>query len=153
MRFHGGETFDADDVLFSYERVIAESSDLRAYMHSIDRVEVVDVRILITAILVQREVGGNLAEILERIAETMRERFNLKRQVRVYTAQGRMSGYTLAALPIFVGLAVSVINPEYMQTLYLESFGRGLLVSAAILWSLLRLGLWSVERRNPPTGS
>jgi len=98
-----------------------------------DRVEVVDVRILITAILVQREVGGNLAEILEQIAETMRARFALKRQVRVYTAQGRMSGYTLAALPIFVGLVISVINPDYMQTLFQETLGRGMLASAAVL--------------------
>lgn len=98
-----------------------------------DRVEVVDVRILITAILVQREVGGNLSEILETIAETMRARFTLKRQVRVYTAQGRMSGYTLAALPILVGLLISVINPEYMQTLYLEPLGQVLLVSAGVL--------------------
>lgn len=98
-----------------------------------DRVENVDAKILITAILVQREVGGNLAEILEQIAETMRERFNLKRQVRVYTAQGRMSGYTLAALPIFVGLAISVINSDYMHTLFFEALGRGLLVSAGVL--------------------
>lgn len=98
-----------------------------------DRVEVVDVRILITAILVQREVGGNLSEILETIAETMRARFTLKRQVRVYTAQGRMSGYTLAALPILVGLLISVINPEYMQTLYQEPLGQALLGTAAFL--------------------
>jgi tight adherence protein B len=98
-----------------------------------DRVEVVDIRILITAILVQREVGGNLSEILEQIAETMRARFNLKRQVRVYTAQGRMSGYTLAALPILVGLVVTLINPDYMQTLYREDLGRALLIGAATL--------------------
>lgn len=98
-----------------------------------DRVEVVDIRILITAILVQREVGGNLSEILEKIAETMRARFTLKRQVRVYTAQGRMSGYTLAALPILVGLAISLINPAYMQTLFNEPIGRAMLGGAAIL--------------------
>jgi tight adherence protein B len=98
-----------------------------------DRVEVVDVRILITAILVQREVGGNLSEILETIAETMRARFNLKRQVRVYTAQGRMSGYTLAALPILVGGIITVINPTYMQTLFDESLGRGMLMAAGML--------------------
>lgn len=98
-----------------------------------DRVEVVDVRILITAILVQREVGGNLSEILEQIAETMRARFNLKRQVRVYTAQGRMSGYTLAALPILVGLVISLINPDYMQTLFRERLGHALLAGAAVL--------------------
>ncbi|MDX1493929.1 MAG: type II secretion system F family protein [Longimicrobiales bacterium] len=98
-----------------------------------DRVEVVDVRILITAILVQREVGGNLSEILEQIAETMRERFSLKRQVRVYTAQGRMSGYTLAALPIIVGLVISLINPSYMRTLFVDPIGQALLVCAAVL--------------------
>ncbi|MDH3271192.1 MAG: type II secretion system F family protein [Gemmatimonadota bacterium] len=98
-----------------------------------DRVEVVDMRILITAILVQREVGGNLSEILEQIAETMRERFSLKRQVRVYTAQGRMSGYTLAALPIVVGSLISLINPPYMSTLYKDPLGQALLASAAVL--------------------
>lgn len=98
-----------------------------------DRVEVVDVRILITAILVQREVGGNLSEILEQIAETMRARFSLKRQVRVYTAQGRMSGYTLAALPILVGLVIAVINPDYIRTLFIEPLGHALLGGAAFL--------------------
>jgi len=98
-----------------------------------DRVEVVDIRILITAILVQREVGGNLSEILEQIAETMRARFSLKRQVRVYTAQGRMSGYTLAALPIFVGMVIMVINPDYMQTLFHETLGRAMLIAAGTL--------------------
>jgi tight adherence protein B len=98
-----------------------------------DRMEIMDVRIFLTAILVQREVGGNLSEILETIAETMRARFNLKRQVRVYTAQGRLSGYTLAALPIFVGLIIAVINPGYMNTLFHEDVGRVLLVGAATM--------------------
>jgi tight adherence protein B len=98
-----------------------------------DRVEIVDVRILITAILVQREVGGNLSEILEQIAETMRARFSLKRQVRVYTAQGRMSGYTLAALPVLVGLVVLLINPDYIRTLFEDPLGQALLVVAAVM--------------------
>jgi tight adherence protein B len=98
-----------------------------------DRVEVVDVRILITAVLVQREVGGNLSEILETIAETMRARFNLRRQVRVYTAQGRMSGYTLAALPILVGLVITAINPDYMRTLFHDPVGSGMLAGAGLL--------------------
>jgi tight adherence protein B len=98
-----------------------------------DRIEIMDVRIFLTAILVQREVGGNLSEILETIAETMRARFNLRRQVRVYTAQGRLSGYTLAALPILVGFIISVINPGYMQTLFHEDVGRVLLVGAATM--------------------
>ena len=98
-----------------------------------DRVDLVDAKILITAILVQREVGGNLSEILETIAETMRARFDLRRQVRVYTAQGRMSGYTLAALPILVGLVITIINPDYMKMLFHESVGRSMLVGAGML--------------------
>ncbi|MGK7312250.1 MAG: type II secretion system F family protein [Candidatus Longimicrobiales bacterium M2_2A_002] len=98
-----------------------------------DRVAIVDAKILITAILVQREVGGNLSEILETIAQTMRSRFDLRRQVRVYTAQGRMSGYTLAALPIIVGLVISVINPDYMTTLFHDTIGQGMLASAGFL--------------------
>ena len=97
-----------------------------------DRVEIMDVRILITAILVQKEVGGNLTEILEQIAQTMRARFNLRRQVRVYTAQGRMSGYTLAALPILVGGMISLINPPYLRTLFVDPIGQAMLVGAIL---------------------
>ena len=64
-----------------------------------DRVNLIDVRILITAILIQREVGGNLAEVLDNLANVIRVRFNIRRQLRVYTAQGRFSGYVLAAAP------------------------------------------------------
>ncbi len=68
-----------------------------------DRVNLVDVRILVTAILIQREVGGNLAEVLDNLASVIRARFTIRRQLRVYTAQGRMSGYVLAVLPIAIG--------------------------------------------------
>lgn len=98
-----------------------------------DRIQIMDVKILITAILVQREVGGNLSEILQTIAETMRARFNLRRQVRVYTAQGRMSGYTLAALPILVGLVITIINPDYMKMLFHEPVGQAMLAGAGAL--------------------
>ena len=98
-----------------------------------DRLEIMDVRILITAILVQKEVGGNLTEILEQIAQTMRARFTLRRQVRVYTAQGRMSGYTLAALPILVGMMISFINPPYLRTLFVDPIGQVMLAGAVML--------------------
>ena len=64
-----------------------------------DRVSLIDVRILTTAILIQREVGGNLAEVLDNLANVIRVRFTIRRQLRVYTAQGRFSGYVLAAAP------------------------------------------------------
>jgi tight adherence protein B len=69
----------------------------------VDRTDLVDVRIFAIAVLVQREVGGNLAEILDNLAHTIRRRFYLRRQLRIYTAQGRMTGYALGALPIVVG--------------------------------------------------
>lgn len=129
---------EAQDPLASEFRVTFEEQKFglpfeEAILGLGDRVEIVDMRILVTAILVQREVGGNLTEILEQIAETMRARFTLRRQVRVYTAQGRMSGYTLAALPVLVGLAISVINPAYMATLFQEPVGQALLAGAVVL--------------------
>ena len=98
-----------------------------------DRVNLVDVRIFITAILIQREVGGNLAEILDKIAYTIRERFTLQRQIRVYTAQGRLTGYILAALPILLGMAITALNPTYMEILFEDPMGKFLIALAAML--------------------
>jgi tight adherence protein B len=98
-----------------------------------DRVPLTDVRILVTAILVQREVGGNLAEVLDKIAYVIRERFTIKRQIRVYTAQGRFSGIVLALLPIGVGSALFFINREYVVTLFVDPIARYFLVFAVIL--------------------
>ena len=98
-----------------------------------DRVPLTDVRILVTAILVQREVGGNLAEVLDKIAYVIRERFMIKRQIRVYTAQGRFSGIVLSLLPIGVGSALFFINREYVVTLFVDPVARYFLVFAVIL--------------------
>ena len=98
-----------------------------------DRVTLVDVRILVTAILIQRNVGGNLAEILDNISYTIRERFKIRRQLRVYTAQGRMAGYVLAVLPVAVGFIIFLLNPEYMLTLFRDPAGRLSLAVAAVL--------------------
>ena len=98
-----------------------------------DRVDIVDVRILVTAILIQREVGGNLAEVLDNLASVIRARFTIRRQLRVYTAQGRMSGYVLAALPIVVGGIIYLLNPEYGALMFTHSLGRIFLVTAAVM--------------------
>lgn len=92
-----------------------------------DRIPLVDIRILVTAILVQRDVGGNLAEILDKIAYTIRERFMILRQVRVHTAQGRMTGYLLAGLPLIIGALVFVLNPAYIGILLEHPLGKVLL--------------------------
>lgn len=98
-----------------------------------DRVDLLDMRLFVTALLIQREVGGNLAEILDKIAHTIRERFTIERQVRVYTAQGRFTGYLLAALPIAIGSLIYALNPEYMSILVTEPVGRLMIMVAAVL--------------------
>jgi tight adherence protein B len=100
-----------------------------------DRVNLIDVRILTTAILIQREVGGNLAEVLDNLANVIRVRFTIRRQLRVYTAQGRFSGYVLGALPIAVGLAIYSLNPPYIRLLFTDPLGK-LMVLMAVLFQI-----------------
>jgi tight adherence protein B len=100
-----------------------------------DRVSLIDVRILTTAILIQREVGGNLAEVLDNLANVIRVRFTIRRQLRVYTAQGRFSGYVLAALPIAVGLAIYSLNPPYVRLLFTDPMGK-LMVLIAVIFQI-----------------
>lgn len=98
----------------------------------VERVRLPDVRILITAILIHRQVGGNLAEVLDNIGALVRERFKLRRQLRVITAQGRLSGYVLAFLPLVLGLAIFTLNREYIMPIFTEEIGRFMLVGAFV---------------------
>jgi tight adherence protein B len=111
-----------------------------ALLGMVDRTGLVDVRIFTIAVLIQREVGGNLAEILDNLAETIRGRFYIRRQLRVYTAQGRLSGYTLAALPIVVGVALFFMNPEHVGLLFSTTVGW-FMVGVGIVLQLMG-GLW-----------
>lgn len=104
-----------------------------ALLGMVDRVGLVDVRIFATAVLIQRESGGNLAEILDKLGTTIRDRFTIQRQLRVYTAQGRLSGYTLAALPVVVGFLIYLIEPPYVSLLFTEALGRLFLASGFVL--------------------
>jgi tight adherence protein B len=105
-----------------------------------DRVDLVDVRILVTAILIQREVGGNLAEILDNLSAVVRARFTIRRQVRVYTAQGRMTGYLLSALPILLFSILYMINGKYMSILFTDPVGK-ILIGVAVSMQLIGF-LW-----------
>jgi tight adherence protein B len=98
-----------------------------------ERMPLMDVRFFVTAVAIQRETGGNLAEILDNLAHVVRERFKILRQVRVYTAHGRLTGYVLLALPVFLMIALSFINPEHMQLLFRERIGHFLLGGAAVM--------------------
>ncbi|HET9492594.1 MAG TPA: type II secretion system F family protein, partial [Chloroflexia bacterium] len=77
-----------------------------------------DLDLLITAINIQYEVGGNLAQILDTIAHTIRERVRIKGEISVLTAQGRISGYIISALPLIIAVVITVINPTYMNTMW-----------------------------------
>jgi tight adherence protein B len=98
-----------------------------------ERVPLLDVRFFVTAVLIQRDTGGNLSEILDNLAHVVRERFKILRQVRVHTAHGRFTGYVLLALPAALGMALSVINPEHMGVLFHEHLGQMLLLAAMVL--------------------
>ena len=81
--------------------------------------------------LIQKESGGNLAEVLENLGATVRDRSRLKKQVRVHTAQGRATGYILSLLPVVLGLAMYLTHPEGIGILWTNPLGRDLLFAAA----------------------
>lgn len=119
-----------------FKRVVQENQlgiDLDdALAHLLNRVESEDLDLVITAVNIQREVGGNLAEILEVIGHTIRERIKLKGEIRVLTAQGRITGYLISGLPIVLALFLYAINPSYMG---------GLFENRACGWPMLGIGL------------
>ncbi len=100
------------------------------------RIPLLDVRFFGTAVLIQRETGGNLSEILENLGHVVRERFKILRQVRVYTAHGRFTGYVLLALPAFLGVALSFINPDHMNMLFRERMGQMMLLGALVMQTI-----------------
>ncbi len=104
-----------------------------ALLQMSDRVPLLDVRFFVTAVLIQRETGGNLAEILENLAHVVRERFKILRQVRVHTAHGRFTAWVLLALPAFLALALMYLNPDHMKLLFTEPMGRMMLGLTVVL--------------------
>ena len=98
-----------------------------------DRVPLIDVRFFVTAVLIQRETGGNLSEILDNLSHVVRERFKILRQVRVFTAHGRMTGYVLKALPAALAIALSFINPDHMNVLFEDHMGKMMILATIIM--------------------
>ena len=97
----------------------------------VDRVPLQDLRITATAIMIQKESGGNLAEVLDKTSYVIRERFRLKRQIRVHTAQGRLTGWILSLLPVVLGIALFMVNPTMMSILWTRHIGVELLWASA----------------------
>ena len=98
-----------------------------------ERVPLLDLRLCIVAIMIQRETGGNLAEILEKVAMTIRERFRIMEDLRTLTTSSRLSSWILCGIPIFLAVAVTVMNPDYMSVLWSDPRGHKLVALAVVL--------------------
>jgi tight adherence protein B len=98
-----------------------------------ERVPLLDARFFVTAVLTQREAGGNLSEVLDNLASVIRERFKVKRQVRVITAHARITGWVLALLPPSLGVVLTLLAPDHMSLLWTHPTGIRMVVVALIL--------------------
>ncbi len=107
-----------------------------------ERVGALDVRFFVTAVLIQRQVGGDLAEVLDKIGSVIRERLQLFGTVQALTAEGRLSGYVLLALPVLVFFILMYVNPEYMSLLYTDATGKMMLTTAIVMqlmgWAMIK---------------
>src|SRR5208337_36444 len=107
-----------------------------ALLNLADRIPLVDVKFFVTAVMLQRETGGNLAEILDNLSYVIRERFKILRQVRVHTAQGRLTMVLLMALPPTIVAIMLLINPGFIRPLFTDPLGHALIVGGITLQTL-----------------
>lgn len=98
-----------------------------------DRVKSADLLLVVSAVLIQRTTGGNLSEILSTISNTIRERIKIKGEINSITAQGRMSGLIIGALPIGIAAILMVVNPEYMSTFFTTTTGNIMLIVSVVM--------------------
>ena len=115
----------------------------QALYELLDRVPSQDLRVLVTGILVQKDTGGNLAEILDRIVTVIRERLKIQGEIRTHTAQGRLTGWILCLLPVAMMVIINLINPGYSKPLTDNELGRKLLMAGTFL---LCSGAWFIRR-------
>src|SRR5580693_1842102 len=107
-----------------------------ALMNLTERVPLVDVKFFVTAVMLQRETGGNLAEILDNLSYVIRERFKIMRQVRVYTAQGRLTMMLLMGLPPVIVITMLTTSPAFIRPLFADPIGHFLVVAGIVLQTL-----------------
>jgi tight adherence protein B len=107
-----------------------------ALMNLAGRVPLVDVKFFVTAVMLQRETGGNLAEILDNLSYVIRERFKIMRQVRVYTAQGRLTMMLLMGLPPIIVVVMLTTNPAFIRPLFADPIGHILVVAGIVLQTI-----------------
>jgi len=104
-----------------------------ALLNLTERMPLVDVKFFVTAVMLQRETGGNLAEILDNLSYVIRERFKIQRQVRVYTAQGRLTMALLMGMPPIIVMVMLMLNPSFIRPLFSDPIGHTLLVAGITL--------------------
>jgi len=109
-----------------------------------ERVPLMDVRFFVTALLVQKETGGNLAEILDELSRVIRERFRIYREVRVRTAQGRLTALILIAMPPSMMALLWMMNPSYIRVLFVDPKGSTLLAAAAMMQIIGSVIIWKI---------
>jgi tight adherence protein B len=107
-----------------------------ALLNLTDRMPLVDVKFFVTAVMLQRETGGNLAEILDNLSYVIRERFKIQRQVRVYTAQGRLTMALLMGMPPIIVTTMLLLNPSFIRPLFSDPIGHFLLVAGITLQTI-----------------
>ena len=107
-----------------------------ALLNLTERVPLVDIKFFVTAVMLQRETGGNLAEILDNLSYVIRERFKIQRQVRVYTAQGRLTMALLMGMPPIIIAVMMVLNPSFIRPLFSDPIGHTLLVAGITLQTI-----------------
>ena len=115
-----------------------------ALMNLAERVPIVDVRFFVTALLIHKETGGNLAALLDDLSAVIRERFRLLRDVRVRTAQGRLTAGILIALPPAFVVLMRTTNPDYVTPLFTDVLGRYMLGGAVLLQIVGSIVLWKI---------
>jgi tight adherence protein B len=130
-------------------RIVFEENNfglpLRDALHNLtERVPLVDVRFFVTGLVVQKETGGNLVELLENLAAVIRERFKIRGEVRTKTAQGRFTAAILIALPPTFLLITRAVNPEYVHVLFADPLGRTMLGVGAFLQIVGSLIIWKI---------
>ena len=115
-----------------------------ALLNMAERVPLIDVRFFVTALLIQKETGGNLAEILDGLARVIRDRFRIYREVQVKTAQGRLTAAILIALPPLMMILLDIMNPHYIGLLFTDPQGPAILATAGILQVVGSIVIWKV---------
>jgi tight adherence protein B len=115
-----------------------------ALLNLAERIPLIDVRFFVTAILIQKETGGNLAEILDKLSHVVRERFRILGEVRIRTAQGRLTAGILMSLPPGMILLLRAVNPSYMHPLFHDPWGPIILGVAALLQVIGSIMLWKI---------